>query len=229
MKRNSYLLFCLAAITPTGLAAGDVMTLDWESSLASSGDSFLPGQIIDDEYAEFGVSISAINHTGPDLAIIFDSANPTGGDWDLQTPGSHPSNTMPLGNILIIAENDHDLNGDGLIDDPDDEGSRPAGSILFDLAFNAYAVDVLLIDTEEVGSIDLFMNDQLIGSVVIPGIGNNAVQTVSYGGVWFNSMSVNLGGSGAIGAVEFTNVPAPAGLAALAFLPIAIRRRRRTT
>ena len=55
----------------------------------------------------------------PDLGIAFDTANPTGGDDDLRTPGFGVNNSVGYGNVLIIAENDFDWNGDGLIDSAD--------------------------------------------------------------------------------------------------------------
>ncbi len=64
-------------------------------------------------------------------AVIFDSLRPTGGDWDLGTPNEAyggpgrgaagaASNTVPLGNVLIIDEHLTDQNKDGLVDNPDD-------------------------------------------------------------------------------------------------------------
>ena len=100
-----------------------------------------------------GVSISAKNFgNGPGLAIIFDSLNPTGQDYDLAGPpwegGNLASGNTVLGKILIIAENDVDLDSDGLIDIPDDEGNRPAGSIYFDFEDPMCSVGFDLIDVE---------------------------------------------------------------------------------
>ncbi len=100
-----------------------------------------------------GVTISAKNFgNGPGLAIVFDSLNPTGGDYDLAGPpwegGNLASGNTVLGKILIIAENDVDLDLDGLIDYPDDEGNRPAGSIFFDFENPMCSVGFDLIDVE---------------------------------------------------------------------------------
>ena len=113
-----------------------------------------PGEIVSSQYLQTqGVTISAINFgSGPGLAIIFDSLNPTGGDYDLAGPawagGNLASANTVLGKILIIAENDVDSNLDGLIDFPDDEGSRPAGSIFFDFENPMCSVGFDLIDVE---------------------------------------------------------------------------------
>ena len=50
-----------------------------------------------------------------------------------------------LGNLLIIAENDIDGNGDGFIDNPDDAGVRPAGALFFDFnsPLTSFGIDIL--------------------------------------------------------------------------------------
>jgi hypothetical protein len=53
-----------------------------------------------------------------------------------------------LGKILIVAENNVDSDLDGLIDTPDDEGSRPAGSIFFDFTSPMCSIGFDLIDVE---------------------------------------------------------------------------------
>jgi len=117
-------------------------------------DDLAQGEIVSSQYLQTqGVTISAINSgNGPGLAIIFDSLNPTGGDYDLSGPawsgGNLASANTVLGKILIIAENDVDSNHDGLIDFPDDEGSRPAGSIYFDFENPMCSVGFDLIDVE---------------------------------------------------------------------------------
>lgn len=69
---------------------------------------FAAGTVIDDEYE--GVTVSATGGSGQ--AMVFDSANPTGGDDDL---GSDT-----LGGVLIVSE-------DGDSSDPDDNAA--GGSI----------------------------------------------------------------------------------------------------
>jgi len=117
-------------------------------------DDLLQGDIVSSQFLKTnGVMISAKNFgNGPGLAIIFDSLNPTGGDNDLAGPpwegGNLASGNTILGKILIIAENDVDLDHDGLIDFPDDEGNRPAGSIFFDFENPMCSVGFDLIDVE---------------------------------------------------------------------------------
>ncbi len=117
-------------------------------------DDLPQGDIASSQFLKtYGVSISVKNFgNGPGLAIIFDSLNPTGQDYDLAGPpwegGNLASGNTVLGKILIIAENDDDLDNDGLIDLPDDEGNRPAGSIYFDFENPMCSVGFDLIDVE---------------------------------------------------------------------------------
>jgi hypothetical protein len=120
-------------------------------------DSLQHGEIVNTQFA--GISISADNvGGGPDLVIIFDSRERSTEDTDLEGPGGVPDktwsggnlpNTTVLGKMLIIAENDKDTDpADGLIDNSDDEGSRPAGSIYFDFDIAVMSFGFDLIDVE---------------------------------------------------------------------------------
>lgn len=203
------------------------LTLDFE--LDAVDQPLLPGQIIDHELAAIGVHISAHNNhrRHPDLAIIFDSANPTGGDHDLLTPNPdlHPSNTIAYGNVLILAENDRDRNRDGLIDNPDDEGRRPAGYIHFDLDNTYSAADFALIDIEETGGfIEFFRNDQNAGIANIPSTGDGGIVNLAFANSDFDAFRVNLAGSGAIAQVNL--IPEPASLALILLGLTSLTRRR---
>jgi len=110
-------------------------------------DGFALGQIIDTEIS--GILVSAENfnrNLNPDIAIIYDSNMKTGNDPDLTGPGC-PVNppdcdgdwdggnlfaSQPdLEKMLILAMDDIGED-DGFVDDPDDEGDRPAGFINFE-------------------------------------------------------------------------------------------------
>lgn len=121
------------------------------SAIVLNFNDLQAGEIVTDQYEELGVSISATNMGwGPDIAIIFDSQDPTGGDSDLASPwsGGNLDSQKNLEKLLIIAENDVDSDNDGIIDWPDDEGSRPAGSIYFDFDSTMCAIGFDLIDVE---------------------------------------------------------------------------------
>jgi hypothetical protein len=105
------------------------------------------GEVITNKFlATYGFNVSAVNvGGGPNKAMIFDSRkrgtlDPDLEGWNAQVnPPQGPE--WPIGNLkgkndfgklLVIAENDIDANNNGLIDNPSDEGSRPAGRIIFD-------------------------------------------------------------------------------------------------
>ncbi|WP_299933105.1 hypothetical protein [uncultured Pelagimonas sp.] len=116
-------------------------------------------------------------------AMIFDTANPTGGDSDLAYDDQ--------GNAIIISE-DNDAS------DADDNAG--GGTITFDFDVPSDVVSLNVLDVEEDGgSIDLFdAEGELLDSVAIPGIGDNSLQTIDISVDGVSSMQVNLAGSGAV-------------------------------
>lgn len=116
-------------------------------------------------------------------AMIFDSANTTGGDSDLGFDNQ--------GKILIISE-------DGDSSDPDD--NYRGGTITFDFDNPSDLHDIKVLDIEESGgTIDLYDADgALIKSVAIPAAGDNSIQTVLLDASGVASMDINLVGSGAV-------------------------------
>lgn len=91
-------------------------TLDFEN--AANGLSINAGDIASDQWASQGITITT-NDPQNHPAMIFDSANPTGGDDDLGTPNQNfggpgvgaggesslSRNALPRGKILMISEN----------------------------------------------------------------------------------------------------------------------------
>lgn len=148
-------------------------------------EGFAAGTVFDDEYSAFGVTISA-QREGDDPnsendAMIFDSANPTGGDTDLATADQ--------GNVLIVSE-DNDSS------DPDD---NIGGTIVFDFANPSFVFDIKVIDTEEGGTIELFDADGAsLGTFAIPQIGDGDIDQVLIDVDGVSRMEVTLNGSGAI-------------------------------
>ena len=217
------------------------------------------GQIIDDEFAHMGLTISTENFRSghPDIGIIFDSSNPTGDDWDLETP-STPNNGNrwyeSLGNFLIIAEDDVDNDNDGFIDDPDDEGRRPAGEFTFDFQPAIESFGFYLVDVENVeaggGYFASFLSngtevynrtfsslaglDRGSGLVVF---GDNTINRIDafnayeLGTAPWDQVIIRLGGSGAVDNIQFSYVPEPStfalfGLGAFGLLGYGWRRRK---
>ncbi len=177
------------------------------------GGPLAAGTIVSSQWHLFDIHISAVNNKAghPNEVIIFDSNNPTGGDLDLGSPwdtGNLPSNT-DLGNLLIIAEDLVDSNGDGLVDDPDDEAK--GGTIIFQSnnSCNTLEFDFIdfeqdqgnsgyvIINLEEGGSLEFDFRD-----FVGPLYGDNSANRVSISsediGGTFKQVEFHFIGSGAI-------------------------------
>ena len=142
------------------------------------------GTIVDNEYSEQGVTISA--YGGSDQAMIFDSANPTGNDHDLETSN--------LGKVLIISE-------DGDSNDPDDNWN--GGTLRFTFDEETKVESLTFLDIEE-GATVCFYDEQ--GNL----ISQQFVQTADNGQhvAQFNvegafRMDVYMHGSGAVDDLVF--------------------------
>ncbi len=214
-------------------------------------EGFDHGEILTDQIA--GVEFSATNiGGGPDLSIIFDSRETGTADDDLEDPftgGNLPSNTL-LGNMLIIAENG-DLDRDGLVDSPDDEGSRPAGTIhiRFDEAILSFGLDLVDVESSvsEAGTLVFFDENgntatRTFSEIAVrdPSIdwGNNSANRVipftikELGLDPIVGVDVRMGGSGAIdNLTDGNSIPEPGALilAVLGAGSLALRRRRKMT
>lgn len=235
----------------TLLAAGSTTALMAGGPMFDIGfDSLSNGEIVTNQIS--GVTISAMNPNRPfDLAITFDTLLNGTADGDLEGPswaaGNLAAAGVELGNILILAENDIDMDGDGLIDSPDDEGSRPAGTIFIDLDEPAQTFGFDLIDIEAdmdegAGHVEFYMNGGLISSIDFSEFANAASvyydPTVEYGnnsanrispinpGALFDEVRFVMGGSGGIDNLTF-EIPAPGALALLGVAALVGRRRRR--
>ena len=138
-------------------------------------NTLLHGEIVTSQFSPL-LTVSAINpNRAFDIAAAFDTSLMGTSDPDLEGPpwsGGNLaiSNTkVHLGMALIIAENDTDADFDGILDDPDDEGSRPAGQLIFDFSTNIHAFGFDVIDIEgnvmEFSRLEFFNGDTLVGSV----------------------------------------------------------------
>jgi hypothetical protein len=168
------------------------------------------GEQITNQFAAQGFNVSADNHVAghPDKAIIFDTANPTGGDPDLQTPGYGFGNTIAEGKVIIIAENDVDANNDGNVDDPDDEAG--GGNIFFDFDFNVEIEELTFIDVDGleqsfVQGIDA--DNNIVGTVFLANLGDNSRQTVDLNFDHVRRFKVHFGGSGSVAGFCFCADP----------------------
>lgn len=202
-------------------------------------DPLPAGTILSELYGERGTGPVLVRGYNPRLgehvnaAVIFDSANPTGNDFDLATPnegfeidgapgpgqgvggipGSPYENSQPLGHLLIIAEFVTDEDGDGLVDDPDDMG-HASDSFTFDFSQTGPVTvhNMSLVDVERgEGRPRAEFYDASgtrIRTVDLPHTGDNGVADVDLGptaGV--SKMVVLLAGSGAISGFQFEKAP----------------------
>lgn len=163
------------------------------------GNDVDAGDYISDQYQQaFGLDMSSTGGLLP-YPRVFDSANPNPKDLDLGTPngdfggpgrgeggraGTPGANAEPLGNILIIQENDPAEIGDDT-DNPNDK--RGGGTIDFEWADPvSYIQDVGIIDIETwdgVSSVDVWYYTEIGGpeqyqKIIMDGTGNNGVLTV---------------------------------------------------
>lgn len=152
-------------------AAVDSWAIDFEND--GSNASIVHGQVIDNEYATeipgsngVGVTISATNLiSSSDRAVAFDTDAFDSDDPDLWAPFTdinsfagdvdddpQPANQYSPGNVLIIQENTTGCS-DGVCNDPDDEGGRPAGALdlVFDTAVTIFSIDFFDIEGAEDG------------------------------------------------------------------------------
>ena len=209
-------------------STAQAMVLDFEG--------FNLGQIIDDEYAGMGVTISGSGNTNGLPAVVFDTANPTGGDFDLGGPFSRVSGdfveTLDPGYVLILQEND--TCGTSLCDEPDDDANGGSFTFSWDSPIILNSLDFFDIEAHEAGApitITLATTNGILPTFTVPETGgDNTWGRVNFEGISnVVSMTVNLNGSGAIDNLDFA-IPLP-GVAwlffpGLAVLGTRIRRRR---
>ncbi len=238
---HHYVLACLAFSLASVANATTLNTvLDFEG--------FAAGQIIDDEYAASpppGSNVAAVNLSGgPDVAIIFDTGAPTGGDLDLAAPFTSANPNFPdpydPGNVLIIQEtNNCDLNT-GFCEIPDDEGSSPAGEIEFVFASPITLLSIDFFDIEfnednddpdsEIRLFDENDDEILAGLFFVPNTGgDNMWDQLNFGAVsGVKRLVIELNGSGAIDNVTYVPVPPAVWLFGSALGLLGWIRRRTT-
>jgi len=154
-------------------------------------------------------------------ALVFDSASPTGDDWDLGTPNAAfggPGagaggaagpfqNDEPRGKVLIIAENLNDWEGDGLVNSPDDLNAAATHDATLSFDFDRIGpvtilgITILDVEPTEPAPIVTYYDASgaLIASTGLPATGNNGVADVDLGQVQgVARMQILMRGSGAV-------------------------------
>ncbi len=172
------------------------------------------------------VGITAFNpNFGPlvNAAVIFDSANPAIIDLDLGTPhedfggpgvgaggelGSPYQNDTAKGNLLIVADNLNDSNGDGRVDFPNDAdlvGERVTFDFSAQGAVEIESLFFLDMEVEEPLTMIRFYSpsNALIAAIVAPAPGDNGVVRVQYNAQNVRRIEIELNGSAAIDDICF--------------------------
>lgn len=196
------------------------------------------GTIIDDQYSSQGVIIRAANTGGgPDLAVAYDTTpraenNVSNRDSDL-------TGDWGYGNALILQENGQCSSLTCYL--PDDEGSRPSGSIFleFDTVINGFSFDFIDFEQPEVTGAEvryLDENSNEVGSISFSDLsgaifGDNSFNSSGYiqlNGLGVRTLDFNLGGSGALDNISVSTVPLPASFSifALGLVGLQVFRRR---
>jgi hypothetical protein len=198
------------------LVCVDWATIDFENDAA--GNPMVAGQIVDNEYAAWGVRFSTDNPASQPL-MVFDSRYPTGGDQDLGTPhqdfggpgigdggraGQLGENSQPLGNLLIISE-------DGDANDPDDDAGGGLVTALFDVPTEVLSLFIVDTDVGETGGTVTAYDaaDGVISAASIVDFGDNSAQRVAVNAIGVSKLEVNFPSSGAVDniLVCIDNVP----------------------
>ncbi len=217
------------------------------------------GEILNGQFLPV-LGISAVNFNRPfDIAAAFDTTLIGTSDPDLEGPPWAAGNLaisdteVELGMAIFIAENNLGA-GDGFLDDPDDEGLRPSGQLIFDFdrLIDRFGFDV--IDREgdiEGSSVDFYNDGALVGSVAFSEFttlasmfydatlvfGDNTANRIApitagdlvnagFGDAadGFDRVIINVGGSGAFDNIL---IPSPGAIALFGVGALGMARRRR--
>lgn len=184
------------------------------------GQALPAGTKISNQWSNLGISFSFINNTSrPDVGILFDGNNPTGGDLDLGTPnqafggpgvgtgggaGRPGENRFALGNLAIIAEDTVDADNNGLVDDPDDE--EKGGRIITNFASAVNLTSVKMVDIDNSSGNCRIEVHKIGGAIVnypLINLGENSVQDIIINETGVTRFDVCMAGSGALASFEY--------------------------
>lgn len=148
-------------------------------------NGFSAGTIFSNQYDSFGLNISSFarhDRGGNGAAMIFDTANPTGGDFDLSYIGR--------GGALILSE-------DGDTSDPDDD--RCGGTFVFDFDAPVSVESLTFLDVEKCARVIAYdANGDVIGRQWISGGSNNDARVIDFDFTGVATLKVQIKGEGAL-------------------------------
>lgn len=172
-----------------------------------SGNTLSSGNIITNQFrAAYGIDVRAFGAgSNPDVAMIFDSSNPTGGDVDLGTPNAQyggpgignggASNNQPLGNLLILSEDNSQSN-------PNDAAA--GGELRMDFVLPTYVSSMTLVDLDNNGNkIKITYNGGQDRTINLPNLGDNSVFVANINQTNVNRIRLILCGSGGLANLAF--------------------------
>lgn len=209
-------------LVPSGVdSTCQVFNFDWYTPV-DEGDGgpvpTFPGQVISPGNTwtqTHGLTIRVMNFGGgPDLGVIFDSWNPTGGDDDLSSPiicdgcdgdgggGFEPIDTPPYSRIVIIQENPAGCDT-GDCDIPDDEAGGGKMFLIWEQPVRMCWLDLLDIDEAQGALVETFGPEQdggpvLLDSIVVEPGEDNCTKRVFFSGHCVTSVEITFPGSGAL-------------------------------
>ncbi len=204
------------------------ITMDFDTD--AMGNPIRKGQIIDNEYANWGVNIEVDNpNKNFDIGTAFDSLNYSGGDNDLRTDSRRygRNNNVERGNLLIIAER-NERTRDGRIRHPDDEAG--GGSITFSMDRVYNGGSMAYVDTDENRNyVSFFLANVPVYTHYFRNMGDNGVDEYLFDGFDFDKIVVNMHASGGLDAVTLSAIPEPVttSLAAMGLVAVSMSVMRR--
>lgn len=204
-------------------APGNEVVIDFESDL--DGTPLVAGELITNQFAPLGVSISAVADGVPAVTapIIFDSSCPggcTGEDPDLGTPnsayggpgtdmgtGTGATNTTARGKILIIPEDLVDTSpADGLVDDPDDNATGGVITFSFSSPVEISSLNFIDIEPKSATGEGVKVDSNAFTEILVPPLGDNSFQTLILPEHGTNVTTLQIefvSASGALGELRF--------------------------
>jgi len=200
-------------------------TTELDFNTDGMGNPLPKGTILSDQWSNLGISLSADNkdNNGPDEVIIFDSSDPYSGDLDLGTPnedfggpgkgsggaaGQLGENNKALGNLIIIPENITDNNGDGLVDEPNDESKGGKIYIEFDNAVDIETMEFVDMDDGSLSSrVICEQDDGTEVEFTIPYLGENSYKELSVFLDDVVKVTVQFKGSGSVASLSYSTEP----------------------
>jgi hypothetical protein len=189
-----------------GDGVGDACDLDpcgpvvLDFDLNPAGEPVAEGTIVSEQWSDRGMHISCSNNRfdHPDACIILDSSAPPADQTDMRTSDE--------GNMLVVARDVDDPDGDGLVDAPGSEEEGGQIRINFDCPTQIDHVAVIDVDTDEDGSAVMAVMDAGGGTTVvwIPVTASGIGQEVLINKQHVIELTVSFKGTAALASVNGT-------------------------